>query len=125
MIVPMGHGPDAFSNALRHARRTYLLSQRALAARLGVPHSRISRLEGGHHGITLESAISLYRALGFSIGLVHTFVCPQRGQARRADVVGGAPRLGSVRPRGSLVVPGLPVASPAGRTAGWPHVRQR
>ncbi|MGO4600760.1 helix-turn-helix domain-containing protein [Terrabacter sp. 2YAF2] len=77
MIVPMGHGPDAFSNALRHVRRTYLLSQRALAARLGVPHSRIFRLEGGHHGITLESAISLYRALGFSIGLVHTFACPR------------------------------------------------
>ena len=57
MTVPLGHGPDAFGNALRHVRRTYLLSQRALAERLDVPHSRISRLESGHHSITLESAI--------------------------------------------------------------------
>ena len=82
MTVPIGHGPDAFGNALRHVRRTYLLSQRALATRLGVPHSRISRLEGGHHGITLESAISLYRALGFSIGLFHLFPCPESDEVK-------------------------------------------
>ncbi|WP_344253002.1 helix-turn-helix domain-containing protein [Terrabacter carboxydivorans] len=82
MTVPIGHGPDAFGNALRHVRRTYLLSQRALADRLGVSHSRISRLEGGHHGITLESAISLYRALGYSIGLLHLFPCPESDEVR-------------------------------------------
>jgi len=81
-MTSMGHGPDVFGNALRHVRRTYLLSQRALAARLGVPHSRISRLEGGHHGVTLETAISLYRTLGFDIGLVHTFACPQSDEVK-------------------------------------------
>ena len=82
MTSSMGHGPDVFGNALRHVRRTYLLSQRALAARLGVPHSRISRLESGHHGVTLETAISLYRTLGFDIGLVHTFACPQSDEVK-------------------------------------------
>ena len=82
MTSSTGHGPDAFGNALRHVRRTYLLSQRALAARLGVPHSRISRLESGHHGVTLETAISLYRTLGFDIGLVHTFACPQSDEVK-------------------------------------------
>jgi ppGpp synthetase/RelA/SpoT-type nucleotidyltranferase/transcriptional regulator with XRE-family HTH domain len=82
MTVPLGHGPDAFGNALRHVRRTYLLSQRALAERLDVPHSRISRLESGHHSITLESAISLYRALGFGVGLTHLFPCPQSDDVR-------------------------------------------
>src|SRR6478672_799788 len=81
-MTSMGHGPDVFGNALRHVRRTYLLSQRALAARLGVPHSRISRLESGHHGVTLETAISLYRTLGFDIGLVHTFACPQSDEVK-------------------------------------------
>ena len=82
MTLPLGQGPDAFGNALRHVRRTYLLSQRALADRLGVPHSRISRLEGGHHRITLEAAMSLYRALGFGVGLVHLFPCPQSDDVR-------------------------------------------
>jgi len=84
MTIPLGHGPDAFGDALRHVRRGHLLSQRALADRLGVPHSRVSRLEGGHHGITLAAAISLYRVLGFSIGLVHTFPCPSSEEVRPA-----------------------------------------
>jgi ppGpp synthetase/RelA/SpoT-type nucleotidyltranferase/transcriptional regulator with XRE-family HTH domain len=80
---PMTHadGADAFGDALRHIRRTHLLSQRALAERLGVPPSRISRLEAGHLGITLESAIGLYRGLGFSVGLSHVHPC-----AASADV---------------------------------------
>ncbi|HSU74664.1 MAG TPA: helix-turn-helix domain-containing protein [Terrabacter sp.] len=82
MSTPLGHGPDAFGNALRHVRRAYLLSQRQLAERLGVPHSRISRLEAGHHNITLEAAMSLFRALGFGVGLSHLFPCPASDDIR-------------------------------------------
>ncbi|GAA5018648.1 hypothetical protein GCM10023258_05560 [Terrabacter aeriphilus] len=80
MTLPLGHGVDAFGNALRHTRRTYLLSQRALAERLGVSPSRIAKLESGHHGITLEAAIALYRTIGYSVGLAHVFPCPHSEQ---------------------------------------------
>jgi ppGpp synthetase/RelA/SpoT-type nucleotidyltranferase/transcriptional regulator with XRE-family HTH domain len=76
-----GHGPDAFGNALRHVRRVRQLSQRDLARLVGVPHSRIARLEAGQLGEAVTSVVSLYRLLGFSVGLHHLFPCPEPPEA--------------------------------------------
>ena len=76
MSQPPGHGPDSFGNALRHVRRARELSQRDLATLAGVPQSRIARLEAGHLGSALSSVVSLYRLLGFTVGLDHLFPCP-------------------------------------------------
>ena len=81
MSHPAGHGPDAFGNALRHVRRARQLSQRELAGLAAVPQSRIARLEAGHLGAALESVVSLYRMLGFSVGLHHLFPCPESPEA--------------------------------------------
>ena len=81
MSHPAGHGPDAFGNALRHVRRARQLSQRELAGLAAVPQSRIARLEAGHLGAALESVVSLYRMLGFSVGLHHFFPCPESPEA--------------------------------------------
>jgi ppGpp synthetase/RelA/SpoT-type nucleotidyltranferase/DNA-binding XRE family transcriptional regulator len=71
-----GQGPDAFGNALRHVRRARRLSQRELAQLAGVPQSRIARLEADQLGGSLDSVVSLYRLLGFTVGLHHLFPCP-------------------------------------------------
>jgi ppGpp synthetase/RelA/SpoT-type nucleotidyltranferase/transcriptional regulator with XRE-family HTH domain len=76
MIEAAGHGPDAFGNALRHVRHARRLSQRGLAELTGVAPSRIARLESGQLSTSLESVMSLYRLLGFSVGLHHLFPCP-------------------------------------------------
>jgi transcriptional regulator with XRE-family HTH domain len=76
VIEAAGHGPDAFGNALRHVRHARRLSQRGLAELTGVPPSRIARLESGQLSTSLESVMSLYRLLGFSVGLHHLFPCP-------------------------------------------------
>ena len=78
-----GRGPDAFANAIRHIRKALGLSQRELAARLDVPRTRLARIEAGQIRMPLESAIGLYRVLGFEVGLLHPFACAPR-DGRRA-----------------------------------------
>ncbi len=149
MTVPIGHGPDAFGNALRHVRRTYLLSQRALAdpaRRPAQPHLPARGRPPRHHARVRDLALPRAR---LQHRPAHLFPCPESDEvkprchdweddgavglvdaalrafpahgavwARRPDVVGCAPRLGSVGPGGPLVVP-----QTTGRRRCWRHGR--
>ncbi|WP_460628119.1 helix-turn-helix domain-containing protein [Intrasporangium mesophilum] len=73
-----GAGPDAFANAVRHIRKAHGLSQRELASRLGIPRSGLARIETSVLRLPVESAVSLFRVMGFDVGLQHVFPCPPR-----------------------------------------------
>jgi len=72
---PLDLGAEAFGDALRHVRRVHRVSQRQLAAWLGVPRSRVGRLESGDLSLSLHDAIGLFRVLGFRIAPSHDFPC--------------------------------------------------
>ena len=155
MTVPIGHGPDAFGNALRHARRTYLLSQRALATRLG---SRTAASPGSRAVTTASRSSPRSRSTGRSAS---ASACCTSSPARRATRSSPAATTGRTTARSDTSMPhcarfppmlrwgrasrrGGACATagerPTGRTsggsaatgrrrccgtAGWPHVRQR
>lgn len=78
MSDTFGAGDDAFGSAIRHVRKARGLSQRELAAQLDVAHSSLARLEKGTLRLPVESAMSLFRVMGFDVGLKHVFPCPPR-----------------------------------------------
>jgi len=57
-------------NALKAAREAKGLSQRALAARAGLPQSHISKIESGVVDLQLSSLTELARVLGLEVKLV-------------------------------------------------------
>lgn len=63
-------GREEITGALRAAREAKGLSQRALAARAGLPQSHISKIESGAVDLQLSSLIELARVLELEVKLV-------------------------------------------------------
>ena len=63
-------GDEQIIETLKAAREAAGLSQRALASRVGLPQSYISKIEGGGVDIRLGSLIELARVLGLEVKLV-------------------------------------------------------
>lgn len=61
---------DHLITALKAARQAKGLSQRALAARVGLPQSHISKIENGGVDLQLSSLVELARALELEVTLV-------------------------------------------------------
>lgn len=66
----MTYASEDIIDALKSARETKGLSQRALSTRTGVPQSHISKIENGSADIRLSSLIELARALELELRLV-------------------------------------------------------
>jgi transcriptional regulator with XRE-family HTH domain len=90
--------PPTLGAALRRAREERCLSQRAVARRLGRPHSIVSRWEAGIREPTLLDLGALGRVLGFSPDdlVAHTTPAPggrrwssRAHPRRRREMVGG------------------------------------
>jgi HTH-type transcriptional regulator/antitoxin HipB len=61
---------------LRSARQSKRLSQRALAEKVGVPQSHISKIESGNVDLQTSSLIELARALDLEVQLVPRRLLP-------------------------------------------------
>jgi transcriptional regulator with XRE-family HTH domain len=59
--------PEQLVTTLKNAREKSKLSQRALAEKLGVPQSHISKIESGKISPTISSLIEIARVLGFEL----------------------------------------------------------
>lgn len=66
----MSHSIDALAEALKSARLSEGISQQALARRVGLPQSHVSRIERGAVDLRLSSLVELARALGLEVMLV-------------------------------------------------------
>jgi ppGpp synthetase/RelA/SpoT-type nucleotidyltranferase len=88
---PPDLGADAFGDAVRHVRRVHRVSQRRLAAWLGVPHSRVGRIESGDLSLSLHDAIGLFRVLGFRVVPSHDFPCRPQPVPEEARVAAEGP----------------------------------
>lgn len=100
----MTYANEEIINALKSARGAKGLSQRALAARTGVPQSHISKIESGNADIRLSSLIELARALELELKLVPRKAVPAvdsvvrstaqqlRNQRAHGTGTNGAPR---------------------------------
>lgn len=67
---------------IRRARKEHKLSQRALAALIGVHHSAVAQWETHHTGITTENMTSLRRVLG-----IEAAVEPSPGQPYPGQII--------------------------------------
>jgi len=72
----MTYSTEQIVRALREARASKGLSQRALAKLVGVPQSHISKIENGTVDLRLSSLIEIARALGLEITLVPRTALP-------------------------------------------------
>lgn len=72
----MSYATEDIIEALKNARETKGLSQRALSARTGVPQSHISKIENGGADIRLSSLVELARALNLELKLVPAKAIP-------------------------------------------------
>lgn len=72
----MVQSTKAMTDALRQARIEAGLSQRALSARLGIPQSRLSRIETGAIDVRTSTLLDLSRALGLEPMLVPRRLVP-------------------------------------------------
>ena len=72
----MTYSTEQIVRTLREARASKGLSQRALAIRVGVPQSHISKIESGSVDLRLSSLIEIARALGLEITLVPRTALP-------------------------------------------------
>ena len=83
---PYGPWPDGVPGVIRLARRRMDVSQRALAARLGVSQSRVARWETGRTSPSAELLILLTRMAGLHLELVDgegAVETPMRGDGAR------------------------------------------
>jgi transcriptional regulator with XRE-family HTH domain len=83
-------GSSHIIEALRAARTARGLSQRALAARVGLPQSHISKIESGSVDIQLSSLVELARALGLELQLVPRKAVPAVESIIRQTSAAGA-----------------------------------
>jgi transcriptional regulator with XRE-family HTH domain len=83
-------GSSHIIEALRSARTARGLSQRALAARVGLPQSHISKIESGSVDIQLSSLVELARALGLELQLVPRKAVPAVESIIRQTSAAGA-----------------------------------
>lgn len=72
----MLHAVAATVDALRAARTRLGLSQRALGAKVGLPQSHISKIEGGGSDLKLSSLTELARALDLELMLIPRKLVP-------------------------------------------------
>lgn len=72
----MVYATDEIFQTLRNAREHIGISQRDLSARVGVPQSHISKIEGGGADIRLSSLVELARALDHEVVLVPRKLLP-------------------------------------------------
>ena len=68
--IAMDPSTKSLTDALRAARLAAGLSQRALSAKLGIPQSRLSRIENGAIDIRTSTLLELSRALDLEPMLV-------------------------------------------------------
>ena len=72
----MKHSNKSLTDALRAARAHKGLSQRALSGRLGIPQSRLSRIESGTVDLRTSTLLDLARALDLEPVLVPRRLVP-------------------------------------------------
>jgi len=72
----MEQSTKALTDALRSARIAAGLSQRALSAKLGIPQSRLSRIENGAVDVRTSTLLDLARALGLEPMLIPRRLVP-------------------------------------------------
>jgi transcriptional regulator with XRE-family HTH domain len=95
----MNLGAETFAKALKAARKSKGLSQRALSEKAGVPQAHISKIENGTVDLRLSSLIALARALDLELALVPRKAMP----AVQSIVRGSGPASGEpARPAYSL-----------------------
>jgi transcriptional regulator with XRE-family HTH domain len=95
----MNLGAETFAKALKAARKSKGLSQRALSEMAGVPQAHISKIESGTVDLRLSSLIALARALDLELALV-----PRKAMPAVQSIVRGSGPASSepVRPAYSL-----------------------
>lgn len=94
----MTYANEEIIEALKSARETKGLSQRALSARTGVPQSHISKIETGNADIRLSSLIELARALELELRLIPRKALPAIESVIRSTAGQGLPESESPRP---------------------------
>jgi transcriptional regulator with XRE-family HTH domain len=72
----MNYVTEYIARALKEARESKGLSQRALSAKAGVPQSHISKIERGAVDLRLSSLIALARVLDLELALVPRKTAP-------------------------------------------------
>ena len=72
----MTYATDEILQTLKQARERSGLSQRDLGARVGVPQSHLSKIEGGGTDLRLSSLVELARALDYELVLVPRKLLP-------------------------------------------------
>jgi transcriptional regulator with XRE-family HTH domain len=89
----MKHAITHIATALKAARETKGMSQRALSQKAGVPQGHISKIETGAVDLRLSSLIELARVLDLELALVPRKSVPAVNSIVRST--GGTPREGS------------------------------
>lgn len=85
----MTYSIQPLTDVLKHAREKKELSQRAFARSIGVPQSRLSRIESGAVDLRTSNLISLARALDLEVMLIpRQYVPVVRGLTRKASQPG-------------------------------------
>jgi len=74
--INMEHAITSLTDALRAARERKGISQRALSAKLGIPQSRLSRIENAAVDVRTSSLLGLARALDLEPVLVPRRLVP-------------------------------------------------
>ena len=72
----MSEATAEITRALKHARQAARMSQRALAALVGIPQSHISRIESGVVDAQISTLVGIARVLGCDFRLVPRSVLP-------------------------------------------------
>ncbi len=72
----MAHSIQLLTDALKSAREKRGLSQRAFSREIGVPQSRISKIESGAVDLRTSNLLELSRALGLEVMLVPRQLVP-------------------------------------------------
>lgn len=72
----MEYSIQPLTDALKVAREKKALSQRAFSARIGVPQSRLSKIESGTVDLRASSLLAIARALDLDVMLVPRQLVP-------------------------------------------------
>jgi len=72
----MEYSVQPLTDALKAAREKKALSQRAFSARIGVPQSRLSKIESGAVDLRASSLLAIARALDLDVMLVPRQLVP-------------------------------------------------
>ncbi len=98
----MAYNTEQIAQALKDARQTKGLSQRALSARSGVPQSHISKIENGAVDLRVSSLVELARVLDLDLALVPRKAMPAVQSIVRSSAANNRPESNEVRPAYNL-----------------------